>query len=401
MSLHTFPRRVLFATFAAGLGALVAGPSFANPPGTVDHALQPVAATARPAAAIARRPLIQVAVLLDTSNSMDGLIAQAKTELWRIVNEIAAYKKGGQDPEVQVALIEYGKQSIPAAEGHMRVVVPFTTELDRVSEALFALHTDGGDEYCGQAIDMAVEALQWSREPGDFRTIFIAGNEPFTQGRVDFRFSIGKAHQADIAVNTIHCGTRDEGIRGAWQNGAELGHGAFMAILQNERQVMVATPYDAEISRLGEKMNETYVGYGQRGVAAKARQVAQDDNAEAAGGGASVERSLTKSKAAVYSNDDWDLVDARNKGKADVKTMAPAALPAEMQAMSAPEREAFVEKKSKQRTELQSKLSTLDAKRKKFIADAVKGGADKDKNTFDAAMRTTLKVQLEARSFGE
>jgi hypothetical protein len=50
------------------------------------------------------RPLVQMAILLDTSNSMDGLIAQAKTELWSIVNEFIFAKRNGMEPEVQVAL---------------------------------------------------------------------------------------------------------------------------------------------------------------------------------------------------------------------------------------------------------------------------------------------------------
>ena len=32
---------------------------------------------------------IKVALLLDTSNSMDGLINQAKAQLWEIVNELS------------------------------------------------------------------------------------------------------------------------------------------------------------------------------------------------------------------------------------------------------------------------------------------------------------------------
>ena len=35
--------------------------------------------------AAAPKPLVQIAILLDTSNSMDGLIGQAKTQLWNIV----------------------------------------------------------------------------------------------------------------------------------------------------------------------------------------------------------------------------------------------------------------------------------------------------------------------------
>ena len=37
-----------------------------------------------------KRSLIEMAILLDTSGSMQGLIEQAKSQLWRIVNEMAA-----------------------------------------------------------------------------------------------------------------------------------------------------------------------------------------------------------------------------------------------------------------------------------------------------------------------
>lgn len=37
--------------------------------------------------------LMQMAILLDTSNSMDGLIEQAKSQLWKIVNELALGKR--------------------------------------------------------------------------------------------------------------------------------------------------------------------------------------------------------------------------------------------------------------------------------------------------------------------
>ena len=56
------------------------------------------------------QPSVQIAILLDTSNSMDGLIAQAKTQLWNVVNEFVRAKKNGRPPAIQVALFEYGKQ---------------------------------------------------------------------------------------------------------------------------------------------------------------------------------------------------------------------------------------------------------------------------------------------------
>ncbi len=63
-------------------------------------------------------PRIQLAILLDTSGSMDGLIDQAKSRLWKIVNELAAARKHGRAPRLQVALYEYGQNSIPAAAGY-------------------------------------------------------------------------------------------------------------------------------------------------------------------------------------------------------------------------------------------------------------------------------------------
>src|SRR5262249_8045908 len=98
------------------------------------------------------RPVVQIALLLDTSNSMDGLIKQAQSQLWTIVNETARCKREGRTPKLEVALYEYGNSRLAVTDGYIRQVVPFTTDLDRVSEKLFALTTCGGDEYCGQVI---------------------------------------------------------------------------------------------------------------------------------------------------------------------------------------------------------------------------------------------------------
>ena len=49
---------------------------------------------------------IKIALLLDTSNSMDGLISQAKTQLWRIVNELALAKCDNEKPDLEIALYE-------------------------------------------------------------------------------------------------------------------------------------------------------------------------------------------------------------------------------------------------------------------------------------------------------
>ena len=355
-------------------------------------------ATPQQQAPVPGRPLVQIAILLDTSNSMDGLIAQAKTELWRIVNEIASYQKDGVQPEVQVALYEYGKQSLPAGEQFLRRISGLTTDLDRISEALFALQTNGGDEFCGAVVDKAATDLEWSRSNSDYKAIFVAGNEPFDQGRIPWREAVAKARKRGIVVNTIHCGGISEGIQGRWRDAADAGGGSFISIDQDVAQVSIPTPYDAEIGALGEKLNDTYIGYGGQGKAMKQRQATQDSHAKSAGGSTAVERASVKGKA-VYSNENWDLVDAKKKKNLDVKKMEAAELPDEMKAMSPEQRQVYVDGKAKEREEIQKKLADLDLKRRKFTEEQRKKDAVQDKGTFDAAMRKSVKAQMTEKAF--
>jgi von Willebrand factor type A domain len=312
------------------------------------------------------KPVIQLAILLDTSNSMDGLIDQARTQLWRVVNEFGTARKGGVAPELQVALYEYGNDGLSAEKGHIRLVQPFTTDLDKISEELFALKTNGGQEYCGQVIDAAVRGLQWSQAPGDLKVIFIAGNEEFTQGDVDYRVSCAKALTRGIIVNTIFCGERSQGLETKWGVGATMADGRYVAIDQNVEVAEIEAPQDDQIAALGVKLNDTYIAYGAKGVEGRTRQYAQDKNLEAKKG-SNVQRQIAKASA-NYSNASWDLVDAKNNGKVDLEKVQAADLPAEMRKMTVAQRKAHVAAAEQQRAELQKKIARLDAERKKYVA---------------------------------
>ena len=88
---------------------------------------------------------IQIAILLDTSSSMDGLIDQAKTQLWKVVNTFIEAKRDGKAPFVEVALYEYGNNNA-AGNDWIRLVSPMTRDLDQLSRDLFALKTKGGGD---------------------------------------------------------------------------------------------------------------------------------------------------------------------------------------------------------------------------------------------------------------
>jgi hypothetical protein len=338
------------------------------------------------------QPVVQIAILLDTSNSMDGLIAQAKSELWRVVNEFVTAKRDGKRPEFQVALYEYGKNSIPANEGYLRMILPLTTDLDEVSKQLFALTTKGGDEYCGKVIRAAVEGLAWSKSSDDLKLIFIAGNEPFTQGDMDYRQSCKAAIEKGIIVNTIFCGAQSEGIATKWQDGALLAEGKYMNIDQNRSTVHVDAPQDREIVRLGEELNKTYVPFGAQGQAGIQRQAAQEANARAAAPASAVERQVTKSSA-FYRNAAWDLVDAAKEGRAKLDELKTDDLPENMRKMSADERKAHVESQAGRRTELQGQINKLSEERKQYVAQKMKDAAASGASTLDAAMIRAVREQ--------
>lgn len=345
-----------------------------------------------------KRPLVQIAILLDTSNSMDGLIEQAKSQLWKISNEFIKARQEGVVPDVQIALYEYGKSSLSRESGWIRQILPLTTDLDKVSEELFALRTNGGDEYCGWVIKRAVEDLEWSPASDAYKVIFIAGNEPFTQGPMNYAEYCKAAITKGIIVNTIHCGPEATGVNTKWKDGAELADGKYLVIDQNRAVVSIEAPQDKEIARLGVELNKTYIAFGRGGTESLKRQARQDENALALApaSGAVVQRSISKASA-NYQNSSWDLVDAAKQKDFEITKLKEEELPVEMQKMKVDERKAYVEKNSQQRTKLQKQISDLNAEREKYVAQRMKETAGA--NTLDSVVITAVRDQAQKRNF--
>jgi hypothetical protein len=346
--------------------------------------------------ALAGQARIQLAILLDTSGSMDGLIGQAKSRLWKIVNELATARKNGQAPRLQVALYEYGQDSIPAQAGYLRCIVPLSGDLDRISEELFKLQTNGGQEYCGQVIQTAVRGLQWSGRGSDLKMIVIAGNEPFSQGGTDYKNSCREAISRGIMVNTIFCGNYQEGLQTEWKAGADLADGQYLAIDADQSPPPIAAPQDNEIARLSQELNQTYLGYGKDGSGGKARQKEQDLNAATLSGEVMAQRAAAKASP-QYSNSAWDLVDAKKTGQIKLEEMAESELPQEMKGMSAQERNEYVAALQGKRETLQKKIARLHDERERFVEDKLKNQAAT--STLDAAIIRALRLQAAAKNF--
>lgn len=343
-------------------------------------------------------PAIQVALLLDTSNSMDGLIDQAKSQLWKMVNKLATTQKNGQTPDIQIALYEYGNDRLSAETGHIRQVTPLTTDLDLVSEELFNLTTNGGNEYCGHVIQTATRGLQWSANLQDFKLIIIAGNEPYTQGSVDYKEACREAIQKGIMINTIFCGAVEEGLNTGWKDGADCADGKYLNINQNDQVVHIPTPYDDELIQLNGELNKTYIGYGSYGKERLERQVAQDANAETYGAANMASRATFKAKKA-YKNEDWDLVDAMEENEEILENLDEEQLPAEMAAMSEDERKAYVETKAKEREKVQTRILELEEKAETYRTEKRKELSSDGSQTLDKVMLEAVEQQATAKGY--
>lgn len=344
------------------------------------------------------KPKIQLAILLDTSSSMSGLIDQTRNQLWQVVNEFSKAERDGLKPTLEVAVYEYGNNTLSASNGYVRKVTGLTGELDQVSEALFSLTTNGGNEYCGYAIKTAVNELPWSRSDGDIKAIFIAGNEPFTQGPVFYKNAISIAKQKGITVNTIHAGNMQQGANSGWKDGALLAGGEFMSIDHNFKVAHIDAPQDKKIAILNEKLNRTYVPYGVKGRKNSERQKIQDNKSSAISG-ALLSKRVEAKASSMYDNSSWDLVDALAKGKADLEKIDEKELPENLRKLSKDKRKDFIQNKVKERIKLKKQIGELSLERNKFVAEKKKETAAPGPATVNEAISVAIQKQGIAKNY--
>jgi hypothetical protein len=332
----------------------------------VTAVVDPTPATTKPIIKPNPKNVVQLALLLDVSNSMDGLIGQAKAELWNIVNEVSKATKNGQTANLQIALYEYGRDNNNADKGFVKQLLNYTSDLDTISQVLFGVQTNGGEEYCGWAINSSLDELKWNNLDSVYRVIFIAGNEPFTQGNLSYKTACTRALNKNIFVNTIHCGDENTGISQGWKDGASITHGDYFFINQNERIIEMATPYDITINNLNDSINTTYLGYGSTGQSKSINQVLQDANAESLSSSAKINRTISKSSG-VYKNESWDLVDASKTDEGFIAKAKDEELPTELKGKKLEEKKVIIQQKSKERDCYTLKVNKLAVQRQQYI----------------------------------
>lgn len=335
---------------------------------------------------------VQIALVLDTSGSMDGLINQARSHLWNMVDQMGRMTRvvngKTRGVKIELALYEYGNDALPSEAGYIRQVQPFTGDLDKVSEKLHALFTNGGSEYAGQAITTAVTQLQWSSDPNAMKFVFVAGNEEFDQGPITAMKAMQTAAGKDISVQLIFCGAKDE----TWERAAKLASSDLMTIDQNQVAQHIPAPQDDQIVQLGQQLNNTYIAYGAEGGASMHRQKEADASSAKLSKKVAIERAQLKSKKS-YDNRGWDVVDAVTNQPKFLEETKDEYLPAEMRGKTLEEKKQIVAAKTAEREALKAQIAKLEAERRTFIeAEKKKQNLGAEQSLETELMKSTKKI---------
>ena len=378
--------RAPLAGACAGLFALATATAHAD-----DEAAKPVRPVTPPKAT---QP-VDLAICLDTSGSMDGLIDAARQKLWAIVNDLALAKP---TPKLRVALLTYGNDGHSAEVGWVKVDSPFTDDLDLVSQQLFALKTNGGTEYVGRVLRAASEQLDWSKEPEALKLVVVAGNESAEQdATVLFRDACRSLIERGVVVNSIYCGNPADELAPAWREVARCADGQFASIDQQNGTVVIATPFDAELTTLSAAINETYLAYGKNAKEWGENQARQDANAQSCNDAAAAARACTKGGALYRCT--WDLVDAVKEGSVKLEDVKKEELPEKMRELSLEEKQKCLDAAWAKRQEIQKKIQDVGQKRQAHLEVEMKKQGAKDDEAFDRAVRDAVRKQAESKGF--
>ena len=116
------------------------------------------------------------------------------------------------------------------------------------------------------------------------------------------------------------------------------------------------------------------------------------------GDGAAGERAGSKSRR-LYRNARWDLVDKSKEEGFKWSEVDKGTLPEELRELSDEELQAYVDKKSAEREQIQEKIRDLAEKRDAFVKEELAKNNLDESDSFDLAVRESIEKQAEDKGF--
>jgi len=344
------------------------------------------------------KPVIEVAFVLDTTGSMGGLIEGAKAKIWSIATAIA---DGNADADIRMGLVAYRD----VGDDYVTRSFDLTTDIQDLYAHLLELKARGGGDWpesVNEALDVAVNKLQWTPGRDTRRIVFLVGDAPPHMDYdhdTKYTTTLAVAKQKDIIVNAVLAGVARDTER-VWRDIAQRGNGRFIPIPQDGGQVVIIeTPYDDDIIILQNQINETVLPYGprlkQRHTEEKTKQLSRlAASAPAAATDMASYISKRSVAAAEAVTGGGDLVSDVAAGRQKLEAVTDEELPEALRKLPAPERNALITKQMETRKTLNERLAELVAKRDKFVAAEQARRTTPKASSFDRVVEDTLKAQI-------
>jgi hypothetical protein len=385
-------------------------------------------------------PTADIAILLDTSGSMQGLINQVRDGLWQTLNNLGEIERDGKKAVLRLALFEYGSGSVPAEANFLQVLSPLTTDHTLIAEKLFATKATGSQEFAGAAISRATLDLKWSSKVEDFRSIVIAGNETIHQGPIKALDAIKTALDKDILVNSIFAGaqtvqtggfggggfgggfgcafcpipnpTPNQGevptpifskspIFSEWELMSKTGNGNTINIDQNNSIPYIESSFDERIVEITIETNTTFLPFGKNGQTEFDRMIDLDRNIRNSGAGSYIGWGSYRGGnfgAATFAK--WDLVTALIEDpNFDISSIDEADLPLVLKGLTLKEKMTLINEQVKKRSVLEEESKGLNEKRRLFVESELHDQQGEDQQNFAEAFRDIIVKQLEDKGF--
>jgi len=282
-----------------------------------------------------------------------------------------------------------------------------TDDLDGLFTHLRQLQADGGGdspEHVGRGLGEAVSKLSWDPGRETMKLIFLVGDAPPADRHDQWNFQLWakRAAEQHIVVNTVRCGGDPE-TQTQWKYAAKVTDGRYESLEQSGGMVAVATPYDAELTKVNAELarKTLYAGKkeAQEANRARAGQMAELPAEAAAeriqfmkttrGAGKGLAASAVSSAPAPVQG----AVDLAERPEA-LASVADDELPGELRKLDAAGRTAQVKQLAGERKALEEKAAKLAADRDTWRAKNV---AEKE-DAFDANVMKGVKAK--AASYG-
>lgn len=377
---------VFFSTFVLAREVVPRPPAAQQPVGQQEADQQEI-----------NRPQIDVVFVLDTTGSMSGLIAGAKAKIWSLANEMM---EAEGIPNIRFGLVGYRDRG----DAYITRRHDLSNDMDAVYSKLTQFQAEGGGDWpesVNQALYEAVTTMSWNRADNTLRLVFLVGDAPphtNYQGDMQYADTIDIARKNDIIINTIQCGSAND-TRQIWQAMAKQGHGNYVGLSQSGSVITIKTPYDEEIAKLSRDQDNTIMLYGSASLQTANRgKVAAMTSAPAATRADKAGYTSKNAKFGKMVTGRGDLLSDMAQEEVDFDDIAENELPTELKALPKPERKEYVEKKAKQRDNLQQQINALVKKRDAYIkTEKAKLAAKGQQDSFDSKVMEFVAEQAKRK----